>query len=165
MAAPYDHEDGSMEGNSDTAAHEMAAEICAKCNDAAVTLKKSDDGVDGDGDGDGGDDGGYIIDGQPTEAALLVLARKLAGFAPEENVKKVAKLEFNRSRKSMGVISTTNGANTLYVKGAPENVLERCSHVLLESGRRVKLTAAMRRNINAEWKACRFRLCAALRSQ
>ena len=66
-------------------------------------------------------------------------------------MKKVAKLEFNRSRKSMGVIcSTTNGANTLYVKGAPENVLERCSHVLLESGRRVKLTAAMRRNINAE---------------
>ncbi|CAM9295786.1 unnamed protein product, partial [Phaeothamnion confervicola] len=81
--------------------------------------------------------------------------------------KRLATLEFNRDRKSMGVLcapleataagsgsdsgggsggemAAAVGRNRLFVKGAPEMLLKRCSHVMLPSGRTVPLTPAMR---------------------
>jgi Ca2+-transporting ATPase len=68
-----------------------------------------------------------------------------------------ASLEFNRDRKSMSVLcdfssskATANKhkpGNRLLVKGAPNLVLERCTHVKLRDGTVAKLTAPLRRSI------------------
>lgn len=48
---------------------------------------------------------------------------------------KHATLEFTRDRKSMSVLCTDeDAAMVLYVKGAPESILERCSRILTPSG-------------------------------
>lgn len=71
-------------------------------------------------------------------------------------------LEFSRDRKSMSTLcghhpakvagrttraTAGSGTNMLYVKGAPESVLERCTHARLASGETVRLTVAERKRI------------------
>jgi P-type Ca2+ transporter type 2C len=121
--------------------------------------------------------------GEPTEAALCVLAEKLGGavnffeqghldrqglhfdVAPSvlasANVNiwrelhpRVATLEFSRDRKSMSVLcnykngqKSRQGGNRLLVKGAPNLLLERCTHVKYRDGTVVKLTGQLRRDI------------------
>ena len=61
-----------------------------------------------------------------------------------------AVLEFTRKRKSMSVVSThaASGARHLFVKGAPESLLRRCSFVKLNgTHERVPLTDTQRRAI------------------
>ncbi|EGP85744.1 unnamed protein product [Zymoseptoria tritici ST99CH_3D7] len=101
--------------------------------------------------------------GEPTEGALKVLAEKIgtpdqsynsqkAKARPQEKrdlasryyhskANKLRTYEFSRDRKSMSVL--VNGGNTqrLLVKGAPESILERCSHCLVGSdGKQAKLS-------------------------
>ncbi|CAJ1445887.1 unnamed protein product [Effrenium voratum] len=104
--------------------------------------------------------------GEPTEAALRVLVEKLG--CPEEaggqdiwevqrcsqtvmvfndfwseGVTKRATLEFARDRKSMSVLCSdpeVQPENVLYVKGAPESILDRCSAVLLPDGTQTPLS-------------------------
>merc|ERR1719223_1225758 len=99
------------------------------------------------------DEGGFARAGEPTEAAIRVLVEKLG--CPDAAVnqralqkprrskedamafsdhwaaggQKMATLEFTRDRKSMSVIysDAATGRNTLYAKGAPEGILERCT--------------------------------------
>ena len=123
----------------------------------------------------------YERTGEPTEAALCVLAEKLGGiydFSGNEtplpsllasaNVDlwrtthpRLATLEFHRDRKSMSVLCQTvdlsslkkqRSSNKLYVKGAPNLLLERCTHVKDRTGKVVKLTGALRRAINDKVK-------------
>ncbi|KAH7425778.1 hypothetical protein KP509_11G070300 [Ceratopteris richardii] len=71
-----------------------------------------------------------------------------------KRVKKVALLEFDRGRKSMGVIVRThNGANKLLVKGAVENILERSSYVQLSDGTVVTLDGATRERLLSKLNA------------
>lgn len=166
-----------------TDAMEMAARICALCNDSTITTVEETDGGNDDDDTDNKD--GVTRDGSPTEAALRVLSEKIslnlglsdssvgvacpASLAFSEQHPRVCKLEFNRRRKSMSVLCRTgvggfskaktkknkksrgrkahSNENTLFCKGAPESVLGRCSHALLEDGSVVKLTSAMRAEI------------------
>ena len=117
--------------------------------------------------------------GEPTEAALCVLAEKLGGLAhylegefidsrtglhinvppsvlASANVNewrsqnaRQATLEFNRDRKSMSVLcENVKGGNRLLVKGAPNLLIERCTHVKTRDGSVVKLTGSLRREIN-----------------
>lgn len=97
----------------------------------------------------------------------------LASLSPKERVnacnehlerqyKRLATLEFTRERKSMSVaISseanriTRSGAGTqssLLVKGAPESILDRCTHVRLSASSNsvVPLTDDIRRQLNAK---------------
>jgi len=111
--------------------------------------------------------------GEPTEAAIRVLVEKLG--CPDDSIngrclqkakrssadamvfsdywmkglEKKAVLEFTRDRKSMSVLSSTgsNQGNVLYVKGAPESILERCTSILLPDGRVEPLTDAGRKAI------------------
>ncbi|KAH7560931.1 hypothetical protein JRO89_XS10G0141700 [Xanthoceras sorbifolium] len=117
---------------------QMIAKIAAVCNDAGVEQSGNH----------------YVASGMPTEAALKVLVEKM-GFPEGSNhgsssndkdllrccqlwnklEQRVATLEFDRDRKSMGVIvNSSSGRKSLLVKGAVENLLERSSHIQLLDG-------------------------------
>ncbi|OIW12207.1 hypothetical protein TanjilG_28615 [Lupinus angustifolius] len=122
---------------------EMIARIAAICNDAAIAWSENK----------------FVTSGMPTEAALKVLVEKMG--LPEESKdilsaststllrccewwnehdRRIATLEFDRDRKSMGVIVDSGpGKKTLLVKGAVENLLERSSKIQLRDGSVVKL--------------------------
>lgn len=94
--------------------------------------------------------------GEPTEGALRVLVEKIGTsnsstnktrrtLSPSEKLHFASKFyedqlplqaifEFSRDRKSMSVLAGNGASQKLLVKGAPESILERCSHVLLGSG-------------------------------
>jgi Ca2+-transporting ATPase len=128
------------------------AKISSMCNEAKFTITK---------------DGKLQRAGEPTEAAIRVVVEKLGcpdgtlneRCLQQENrksddamafsdywardIKKVALLEFTRDRKSMGVVCREkgSGANVLYVKGAPEGILDRCTTIMLPDGSVQPLTA------------------------
>lgn len=120
------------------------------------------------------EDSRFVRAGEPTEAAIRVLVEKLGcpdqGIngrclqAPRrgnadamafsnywaQGVKKLAVLEFTRDRKSMSVLckEPAHDGNVLYVKGAPEAILDRCSKIMLPDGSTELLSDASRNAIN-----------------
>ncbi|KAJ8768823.1 hypothetical protein K2173_023727 [Erythroxylum novogranatense] len=122
---------------------QMIAKIAAVCNDAGVEQSGQH----------------YVASGLPTEAALKVLVEKM-GFPGGVNnssssgqadvlrcsqlwnkmEQRIATLEFDRDRKSMGVVvNSSSGKKSLLVKGAVENLLERSSFIQLLDGSVVEL--------------------------
>jgi Ca2+-transporting ATPase len=105
------------------------------CNDAE--LKKSDQS----------DQEDYVLIGDPTEGSLVVAAAK-AGYsrnAMEQDFPRVGEIPFDSARKRMTTIhdlkaegpSPISGGNGKYVavvKGAPDLVLEECSHIQTAEG-------------------------------
>ncbi|WP_156290399.1 calcium-translocating P-type ATPase, SERCA-type [Oceanobacillus salinisoli] len=94
------------------------------CNNATLMVKK----------------GKYHIDGDPTDGALLVAARKI-GLKPidGEKFQIIKELPFDSERKRMSVvIEDENGKRLLITKGAPDVLLPRSSY-LLEGGRQALL--------------------------
>ncbi|XP_004493912.1 calcium-transporting ATPase 4, endoplasmic reticulum-type-like [Cicer arietinum] len=122
---------------------QMIAKIAAVCNDAGVSQSEHK----------------FVAHGMPTEAALKVLVEKMGLPEGSKDVqsgskstilrccewwnqhdRRVATLEFDRDRKSMGVIvNSGEGKPSLLVKGAVENVLDRSSKIQLRDGSIVKL--------------------------
>jgi Ca2+-transporting ATPase len=69
--------------------------------------------------------------GDPTEGALITLARK-AGIEPDEldtHNKELKEFQFDSARKRMSSVRRYDGALTVFTKGAPESVLEKCTHI------------------------------------
>jgi len=95
------------------------------------------------------DKGLWMIVGDSTEGALIVAAAK-AGFdqkALADQYPRIGEVPFTSERKRMTTIHLTPGKEKVaFVKGAPEIVLERCSHIL-EKGKEKKITAAKRKKI------------------
>ncbi len=92
----------------------------------------------------------YTVLGDPTEAALLVLAQK-GGLTLEQLNQKAPRLRelpFDSGRKRMSTIHQAAGGRTAYVKGAPKEVLELCTRIR-ENGKTVMLDEAMREGIMA----------------
>jgi len=105
-------------------------------------------------------------------AALCILAEKLGGMSSDHsrtkppsilaslhvdgwrtNFIRTATLEFNRDRKSMSVLckpAGQNAGNRLLVKGAPNLLIKRCTHVKFTDGTVAKLTGELRRMIEAK---------------
>ncbi|PKA63277.1 Calcium-transporting ATPase 4, endoplasmic reticulum-type [Apostasia shenzhenica] len=121
---------------------QMIAKIAAVCNDASIACSRQH----------------YVATGMPTEAALKVLVEKMglpagcdasslgsAGILKccqwwNAATPRLATLEFDCIRKSMGVIVRSNtGGNNLLVKGAVENLLERSTSMQLLDGSVVRL--------------------------
>ncbi|KAE9461180.1 hypothetical protein C3L33_06921, partial [Rhododendron williamsianum] len=123
---------------------QMIAKIAAVCNDAGIEQSGNH----------------YVASGMPTEAALKVMVEKMGlpdglDFGTSSRYgdvlrccqtwskleRRIATLEFDRDRKSMGVIasSSSSGGKSLLVKGAVENLLERSSFVQLLDGSIVEL--------------------------
>eukprot|EP00045_Choanoeca_perplexa_P012053 m.130048 g.130048 ORF g.130048 m.130048 type:complete len:1008 (+) comp15868_c0_seq1:140-3163(+) len=125
------------------------AGICSICNESSVEYSN----------------GVYAKIGEPTETALVVLVEKLNvtqakvdGLTPEERAlacnkdlrkgyDKQVTLEFSRDRKSMSSLAKTPNGDKLLVKGAPERILERSTHLRLDDGSKVPLTEALRDKI------------------
>ena len=93
----------------------------------------------------------WTILGDPTEAALKVVARK-AGFdleAEERRNLRTRELPFESRRKRMSTIhriSTNGHSQFAFVKGAPKEVLDLCSRCELD-GQAVGMSAALRDGI------------------
>uniref|UniRef100_A0A3P8ZU55 Calcium-transporting ATPase n=1 Tax=Esox lucius TaxID=8010 RepID=A0A3P8ZU55_ESOLU len=132
---------------------EMAT-ICALCNDSSLDYNETK--------------GVYEKVGEATETALTCLVEKMNVF--DTNVKGLSKieranacnsvikqlmkkeftLEFSRDRKSMSVYCTPNKARSsigkMFVKGAPEGVIDRCTHVRV-GGSKVPLTPGIKAKV------------------
>ncbi len=79
---------------------------------------------------------GERVVGDPTEAALLVLAAK-AGLAVESAARalpRIAEIPFDSERKYMATFHRGEAGLQLFVKGAPEVLLPRCTHLLGADG-------------------------------
>ncbi|XP_076815494.1 sarcoplasmic/endoplasmic reticulum calcium ATPase 1-like isoform X1 [Clavelina lepadiformis] len=129
------------------------ATICAQCNDSSLDYNETK--------------GVYEKVGEATETALTVLCEKMNVYnVALNNMSKAERshpcntgivnmmdkeftLEFSRDRKSMSVYclpkESDQGAK-MFVKGAPEGILERCSYVRIGK-QRVPLTPEIKRDI------------------
>ncbi len=76
-------------------------------------------------------------EGDPTEASLIVLAHK-AGFDPDQENKDYPRLDsipFSSERRYMATLNHDHAGNHLiFVKGAPERILEMCASEQGEEG-------------------------------
>uniref|UniRef100_A0A672P9K3 Sarcoplasmic/endoplasmic reticulum calcium ATPase 2 n=1 Tax=Sinocyclocheilus grahami TaxID=75366 RepID=A0A672P9K3_SINGR len=130
------------------------ATICALCNDSSLDYNESK--------------GVYEKVGEATETALTCLVEKMNVFDTDvrslstieranacnsvikQLMKKEFTLEFSRDRKSMSVYCSPNKAKSstakMFVKGAPEGVIERCTYVRV-GGSRVPLTQGIKDKI------------------
>jgi len=114
------------------------AQISAICNDAEISYDSKSNS--------------FANVGEPTEAALRVFVEKLGtpdekfnkrrnSFSIENRLNEANKYyeslyprqatyEFSRDRKSMSVLAGSSNNSILFVKGAPESIIARCSHVM-----------------------------------
>ncbi|MFO7872766.1 MAG: calcium-translocating P-type ATPase, SERCA-type [Candidatus Undinarchaeales archaeon] len=105
----------------------LFAQAAALCNDSELVRR----------------DGEWTIIGDPTEGAFRVLAEKfgLKQHRLESEFKRIEEVEFTSKRKKMTTVHKIDEGRVAYMKGAPEVVLENCSHVY-ENGKRRKLKKA-----------------------
>ena len=78
----------------------------------------------------------YLLNGTPTESALLVLGAKGNIFKEDYNVEIVEEIPFSSDRKMMSVITNDK---FVYVKGAPEYIINKCTEIY-KNGVNQKLT-------------------------
>ncbi|XP_041719012.1 sarcoplasmic/endoplasmic reticulum calcium ATPase 2 isoform X2 [Coregonus clupeaformis] len=130
------------------------ATICALCNDSSLDYNEAK--------------GVYEKVGEATETALTCLVEKMNAFDTDvkglskidranacnsvitQLMKKEFTLEFSRDRKSMSVYCTPNKARAslgkMFVKGAPEGVIDRCTHVRVGTNK-VAMTPGIKERI------------------
>jgi Ca2+-transporting ATPase len=80
-------------------------------------------------------EGVWGIKGDPTEGALVVVSAK-AGLLQEEandRFPRIDEIPFSSERKRMTTIHNTSEGKIAYSKGAPEIILDSCSHILINS--------------------------------
>ena len=127
-------------------------EIAALCNESRLSFDPKH--------------GTFSNVGEPTEGALRVLVEKIG--SPDSKANQTARTlpiqarlhytskfyedrnpraaiyEFSRDRKSMSVLVGTGNQQRLLVKGAPESILDRCTHTLVGSNaKRVPLNRSL----------------------
>ncbi|HLN90209.1 MAG TPA: cation-transporting P-type ATPase, partial [Candidatus Binatia bacterium] len=76
----------------------------------------------------------WSVIGDPTDGALLVAALKYGMNLEDELVSKpiIDILPFSFERKRMTTVHKLNGSLYIYTKGAPRNILDSCTKVLVE---------------------------------
>ncbi|KAF8368834.1 pmr-1 [Pristionchus pacificus] len=97
---------------------------------------------------------GETVIGQPTEGALIVLARKTHLEGLREQYRRLQEIPFTTETKWMAVCAETVpgdvGSRTFFVKGAVDRVLEKCEYYLRDGIRPTPLDDATRRVIMDE---------------
>lgn len=94
-------------------------------------------------------EGKWFIKGDPTEGALIVAASKAGLHAHEIKLEnpRIEEIPFSSERKRMTTVhQMEDGKGLAFMKGAPEVVIERCSHILEDGGIR-KLSETERSQI------------------
>lgn len=69
---------------------------------------------------------GFAVEGDPTEAALLVSARKAGVERDQEFFRRVDTLPFESAHQYMATLHEVNGGQVIFVKGV-ERIVERCT--------------------------------------
>ncbi len=97
------------------------------------------------------EDGHWIAEGNPSEAALLVAAKK-SGIdvnSLRNEVERVHEVTFSSDRKYMATLHPLGQGDSrrAFVKGAPDRLIEFCTHVLVD-GEAVELDDEKREEIN-----------------
>jgi Ca2+-transporting ATPase len=74
----------------------------------------------------------WIIKGDPTEGALVVAAAKAGLWKDtlEEQEPRISEIPFSSERKCMTTVHLSGKKKIAYIKGAPEIILEKCTHIL-----------------------------------
>uniref|UniRef100_A0A6Q2YLQ6 Calcium-transporting ATPase n=1 Tax=Esox lucius TaxID=8010 RepID=A0A6Q2YLQ6_ESOLU len=148
------YQDGRLVKSSEYDGLVEIATICALCNDSSLDFNEVK--------------GVYEKVGEATETALTCLVEKMNAFDTDvkgltkidranacnsvikQLMKKEFTLEFSRDRKSMSVYCTPNKARSslgkMFVKGAPEGVLDRCTHVRVGTNK-VAMTPGIKERI------------------
>ncbi len=85
--------------------------------------------------------GKWTVKGDPTEGALIVAAAKADIWKGSlyKQEPRIAEIPFSSERKRMTTIHEAAKKKIAYMKGAPEIVLQKCTHILLD-GKVQKLT-------------------------
>ena len=81
-------------------------------------------------------DGRWVVEGDPTEGALIVSGLK-SGLSESELARRLPRkdvLPFESDRQYMATLHTDRDANVIYAKGAVEVILPKCSRALSPSG-------------------------------
>jgi len=120
----------------DQPAFSIFAKASILCNDAELEQRE----------------GGWHIRGDPTEGAMIVVAEK-AGFRQKDvrsEHSRIGELPFSSERKRMSTVNVwpEEGRRAVFMKGAPEAVLERCTYIN-ENSKVEKLTEIKKRDILA----------------
>src|SRR4030065_1151263 len=82
-------------------------------------------------------EGKWIIKGDPTEGSLVVTAAKAGLHIRELRLEnpRIEELPFSSERKRMTTIhQMEDGKRLAFMKGAPEIVMERCTHIMENGG-------------------------------
>ena len=98
------------------------------------------------------DKGKWQVIGDPTEGALIVLARKIALDSALLKPSRVAEIPFSSERKLMTTVHRLEGGRLMgYMKGAPDSVLFRCS-ARFAGSQAIKLNEADREGISRAYE-------------
>lgn len=98
-----------------------------------------------------GTQGGWSIEGDPTEGAIVIAAAKanIWRSVVEKNQQRLAEIPFESERCRMSVIYEKSNKNIIYVKGAPDVILDMCQYYNSNNGELV-LSPATKAEILAE---------------
>lgn len=96
------------------------------------------------------DEYGWKAIGSPDESALIVVAAK-SGLKEYNKKTIITEFSFNSSRKRMSVVEKTTQNQVVHAKGAPEVMLERCTHFLI-SGEKKELTTEVLYQIRSAYQ-------------
>lgn len=79
---------------------------------------------------------GWSIEGDPTEGAIVIAAAKanIWRSVAEKNQQRLAEIPFESERCRMSVIYEKSNRNIIYVKGAPDVILDMCQHYNSNNG-------------------------------
>lgn len=100
---------------------EKLVEGCVLCNDAKLIKSES---------------GEWDVQGDPTEGALLVLARKVGVNESQENMQleRIDEQPFSSETKRMITVHKHGDSTLAYIKGAPEVIVPDCISIQTDKG-------------------------------
>jgi P-type Ca2+ transporter type 2C len=109
-------------------------EIGGTCNNAVMKLVETEQGQE------------WVCDGDPTEGALLVMAKKAGFDDPESEFVRIDEIPFDSDRKLMSVLVSQGQDVYLFVKGAPDVLVDRATKFYL-GGREQPLSPTTKRQV------------------